>query len=223
MGGGVFFADFGAHQFAKFFDGVMHDETDVSNAETGDAGNLLVGAVVQKLEPHDFALVGAQPVHTTPDVLIELMHASTLRWIRLMIGRRFDDLLVANIQPLLFAQDVEGTVAADGEQPGFKIITDALRLREVKPQHGVLHDFTRTLDVSTEDAGCVGDKRAFMLVQRPPDQHGGFILYVWVGHARVQGWNGQTQAKIRAIGKLPPFFTLETVILWQVPTLSWPL
>ncbi len=208
MGGGVFLADVRAHQFAEFLDGVMHDEADVADAEPGDVGDFLIRAVMLKLEPHDLALVRPQSVHATPDVLIELMHARALGRIRFVIRRGVDDLIVAQIKPLLLAQDVKGTVAADGEEPGFEVVSDLLRLGEVEPQHRVLHDVTRTLNVSTEDACCVGDKGAFMLVQRTPDQHGGFILYVWVGHARVQGWNEQTLVKIRPGRKLTPFFHL---------------
>lgn len=164
MGGGIFFADVRAHQFAEFLDGVVHDEADIADTESGDACDFLVRAVVQKLEAYDFALIGPQTVHTTPDVFVKLMHAGILRGVRLLIGGRIDDILVAKVQPLLLAQDVERTVAADGEQPGFKIFADSIRLREVKSQHRILYDIPRTLDVSTKDAGCVGDKSAFMLV-----------------------------------------------------------
>ena len=111
--------------------------------------------------------------------------------------RRLLEGAFAEVEAVILAEDVEGAIPADGVEPGFEIVPHASWLGEVELEKRILHDIAATLDVSTEDAGCVGDKGAFMLVQRPPDQHGGFILYVWVGHARVHEGNEQTQEEIR--------------------------
>jgi hypothetical protein len=92
------------------------------------------------------------------------MQSGVLGGIRLMVGRGVHDLVVAKLKPLLLAENVERTIAADGEQPRLEVFADTIRLGEVEPQHGVLHDIARTLDVATENACCVGDESAFMLV-----------------------------------------------------------
>ena len=92
---------------------------------------------------------------------------------------------------MVLAQDVEGTIPADGVEPGFEIVPHAGGIGEVEFEKRILHDIAPTLDVSTEDAGCVGDEIAFMLVEGTPHQDRGFILVWAFGHAeRVRGWNG---------------------------------
>jgi hypothetical protein len=62
MGGGIFFAHLAAHHFAQLLDRVVHDEADIADTESGDAGDFLIGAVVEKFEAHDFTLIRPQPV-----------------------------------------------------------------------------------------------------------------------------------------------------------------
>ena len=45
-------------QLAQFFDGHMHDKTDIAHAEARDVSDLLVGTIVGEFEPDDFLLIG---------------------------------------------------------------------------------------------------------------------------------------------------------------------
>jgi hypothetical protein len=164
-------------------DSVVHDEAHVADGEAGDASDLLVGAIVEKFEADDLALVGPEAVHAAPDVLIELTLDGEVAGIRIVTGGGFENLIVAEVEAVVFAEDVEGAIPADGVEPGFEIVPHASRLGEVELEERILHHIAATLDVSTEDAGCVGDKIAFMLVEGTPHQDRGFILVVAFGHA----------------------------------------
>jgi hypothetical protein len=172
-----------SEEVPQLADGVVHDEAHVADGEAGDASDLLVGAVVEKFEADDLALVGPEAVHTAPDVLIELTLDGEVAGIRVVAGSRFEDFVIAEVEAMVFAQDVEGTIPANGIEPGFEIVPHASGLGEVELEERILHHIAATLDVSTEDAGCVGDEVAFMLVEGTPHQDRGFILVVAFGHA----------------------------------------
>ena len=159
-------------------DGVVHDEAHVADGEAGDASDLLVGAIVEEFEPDDLTLVGTQLVHAAPDVLIKLTLDGEAARIGVVARGGFEDFVIAEVEPVVLAEDVEGTIPADGVEPGFEIIPHASRLGEVELEERILHHIAATLDVSPEDAGCVGDEVAFMLVEGTPHQDRGFILVV---------------------------------------------
>jgi hypothetical protein len=134
-------------------DGVVHDEAHVADGEAGDASDLLVGAIVEKFEADDLALVGPEAVHAAPDVLVKLTLDGEMAWIRVVTGGRFENLIVAEVESVVFAQNVEGTIPADGVEPGFEIVPHTGRLGEVELEKRILHHITATLDVSPEDTG----------------------------------------------------------------------
>jgi hypothetical protein len=57
-----------------------------------------------------------------------------LAGIRVMRGRRFKDLVLAKIKPMVFAENVQGTVPADGVKPRFEIVPHAARIGKVEPE-----------------------------------------------------------------------------------------
>lgn len=168
-------------QLTEFLDGHVHDEADIADAEARDVGDLLVGAVMHEFEANDLLLIRPEVFHKVPDALVELAGNGVFTGVRVVIDGQLDGVLVAEVEPLVLAQHVEGAVSADGEKPGFEIVTDLLRISEVELEHGILHHFTGTLDVAVEDTSGVGDEAALVLIQRPPDKEGGFI---WMGLER---------------------------------------
>jgi hypothetical protein len=134
-------------------DGVVHDEAHVADGEAGDASDLLVGAVVEKFEADDLALVGAEAVHTAPDVLVKFTLDGEMAGIGIVAGGRFEDFVIAEVEAVVLAEDVEGTIPANGIEPGFEIVPHTGRLGEVELEKRILHHITATLDVSTEDTG----------------------------------------------------------------------
>ena len=169
---------FFSEELAKLADGVVHDEAHVADGEAGDASDLLVGAIVEEFEPDDLALVGPELLHTAPDVLVKLTLDGEVAGIGVVTRGGFENIIIAEVEAVVLAEDVEGTVSADGVEPGFEIVPHTSGIGEVEFEERILHDIAATLDVSTEDAGCVGDEIAFMLVEGTPHQDRGFILVV---------------------------------------------
>lgn len=207
---GLLLGGFLREEFPQLADGVVHDEAHIADGEAGDVGDFLVGAVVEKLEADDLALVRPQAVHAAPDMLVKLAIDGDLAGIRFMRGRGLKEFVLAEIEPVVLPQDVEGTIPADGVEPGLEIVPHAGWLGEVELEKRILHDIAATLDVSTEDAGCVGDEVAFMLVEGTPDQDRGFILVGAFWHAcKGRGGTGGRWPKLGSRGHFAGDFSLR--------------
>lgn len=182
--------EFAVQKVAHFFDGHVHDETDVSNAETGDVRDLLVGAVVHEFEANDLALVGAQLFDQFPYSCVQFVGISTFGGVEFEGRRGIDGVFVAPVHAVVLAEDIEGAVAANGEEPGFEAVADFGGVGEVKFEEGILDDIARFFDIPGEDAGGVGDEGGFILVEGPPHQEGSFVLGWRGGHvSTVQDFN----------------------------------
>ena len=197
--------EFAVQELAEFLDGHVHDEAHIADAEAGDFGDLLVGAVVHELEPNDFFLIGAELFHEVPDTLVQLMGDGVFTRVGIKADGHVEHVFIAEIEPVILAQDIERTVPADGEKPGLEVVADLVGVGEVELEHGVLHDLSRALDVTIEDARRVGDEVALMLIQRPPDEQGGFFGLGLVGEHEytVRPLKRFGKEKIRDGSRLP--------------------
>lgn len=172
-----------SQKLAQFADGVVDDEAHVGGGEAGDGGDLLVGAIVEELEADDFALFWPKAVNAAPDVLVQLPIDRGLTGVGFVRKGCLQRLVITEFKTMIFAENVQSTVPADGKKPGFEIFPDTGRIGKVKFEERILDDIATTLVVSTEDAGCVGDEIAFMLVEGTPHQDRGFILVGVCWHA----------------------------------------
>lgn len=82
---------------------------------------------------------------------------------------------VAKVEALLFAEDVQSAIPADGVEPGFDVFLDFGVVGDPQFEESVLHDITGSFGISVEDAGGVADERAFMIFERTLDQLVGFV------------------------------------------------
>lgn len=170
------------HQLAKLFDGHVHDESYVTEAEAGDFGDLLVRAVVDKFEPDDFLLLGFEVLHQLPDARLQLICVSALCRVQVTGWGEPEGIFIAKIQPLVFAQDVHGAISAQSVKPSFEVFPHLVRFGEVEFEQRVLHHFTRAFHITMEDACSVSDESAFIQIQGAPDEEGGFIWIRLNGH-----------------------------------------
>ena len=86
--------------------------------------------------------------------------------------------LRAEIEALLLAQDVEGAVPADGVEPGLDVLAHLVGLGEPELEEGVLHDIARPVNVTIEDACCVGNEAAVIEIESLLDQRGSVVVFV---------------------------------------------
>lgn len=168
-------------QFPEFLDRHVHDEADIAHAEARDVRDLLVGAVMHEFEADDLLLIGAEIFHKIPDTLVKLTGDGAFTGIWIVTDGQTESVFIAEIKSLILAQHIQSAVSADGEKPGFEVVTDLVRVCEVELEHGVLHHFARPFDVAIKDTGRVGDEAALMLIQRTPNEECGFI---WMGLER---------------------------------------
>ena len=168
---------------AKFFQRGMKNEADVANGEAGDFGDLLVGAVVLELEFEDFLLVGGEGFDKLPDAVGEVLDIGLMAGFLVLGGEEGEGGVVAEIEAVVFAEDVEGAIATDGVEPGFEIFADFGVVSDPEFEEGVLDDVTGPFGIPIEDTGGVTDERAFMFLERTLDQLMGFAGVALVWHA----------------------------------------
>jgi hypothetical protein len=161
----------------------MKNEAHVANGEAGDFGDLLVGAVVLELEFEDFLLVGGEGFDKLPDAVGEVLDIGLMAGFLVLGGEEGEGGVVAEIEAVVFAEDVEGAIAADGVEPGFEIFADFGVVSDPEFEEGVLDDVTGPFGIPIEDAGGVTDERAFMFMERTLDQLMGFAGVALVWHA----------------------------------------
>ena len=123
----------------------------------------------------------AEIFHEIPDTLVKLTGDGVFTGIWIVADGETESVFIAEIKTLILAQHIQSAVSADGKKPGFEAVTDLVRISEVELEHGILHHFACPLDVAIKDTGRVGDEAALMLIQRTPDEEGGFI---WMGLER---------------------------------------
>jgi hypothetical protein len=98
-------------------------------------------------------------------------------------GKEGEGGVVAEVEAVVFAEDVEGAIATDGVKPGFEVFADLGVVSDPEFEEGVLDDVTGSLGIPIEDAGGVTDERAFMFLERTLDQLMGFAGVALVWHA----------------------------------------
>jgi hypothetical protein len=130
---------------------------------------------MHEFEADDLTLVGAQFLHQIPDALIKLMGDGIFTGVWVMTDGKTESLFIPQIKPLVFAQDIQGPVAANGEKPSFEIITDTVWLSKIKFEKRILDHLPSALHIPMQNACGVGDEAALVLVQSAPDQEGGFF------------------------------------------------
>ncbi len=155
-------------------EGIVEDETDVADGESGDFGNLLVGAVVLKFEFEYILVIGRESLDQGPDLIGEFLDIGLITRLGLIIRDPFQGFVIVELKPLFFSQDIEGAVATDGEKPSFEILPHLGRVCFAELEQGVLHHIARPFDIPVEDVGGVTDEGAFMFLQRTFDQQMGF-------------------------------------------------
>lgn len=168
---------------AEFFQRGVKNEADVANGETGDFGDLLVGAVVLELEFEDFLLVGGEGFDQFPDTVGEILDIGLMAGLLVLGGEEGKGGVVAEVKAVVFTEDVEGAIAADGVEPGFEIFANFGVVSDPEFEEGVLDDVTGPFGIPIEDAGGVTDERAFMFMERTLDQLMGFAGVALVWHA----------------------------------------
>jgi hypothetical protein len=168
---------------AKFFQRGVKNEADVADSEAGDFSDLLVGAVVLELEFEDFLLVGSEGFDEFPDAVGEVLDIGLMAGFFVLGGKEGEGGVVAEVEAVVFAEDVEGAIATDGVKPGFEVFADLGVVSDPEFEEGVLDDVTGSLGIPIEDAGGVTDERAFMFLERTLDQLMGFAGVALVWHA----------------------------------------
>ena len=168
---------------AKFFQRGMKNEADVANGEAGDFGDLLVGAVVLEFELEDFLLVGGEGFDQFPDAVGEVLDIGLMAGFLMLGGEEGEGGIVAEVEAVVFTEDVEGAIATDGVEPGFEVFADFGVVSDPEFEEGVLDDVTGPFGIPIEDAGGVTDERAFMFLERTLDQLMGFAGVALVWHA----------------------------------------
>ena len=99
-------------------------------------------------ESEDLLLIGGKQFDRLPDAIRQIVGVIRLRGVRAPIAETGDGVIIAKVEPLFFPKDIEGSIPADGVEPGFDIVPDLVGVGEVKFEERVLHDFTRPLHVS---------------------------------------------------------------------------
>ena len=168
---------------AKFFQRGMKNEADVANGEAGDFSDLLVGAVVLEFEFEDFLLVGGEGFDKLPDAVGEVLDIGLMAGFLMLGGEEGEGGIVAEVEAVVFTEDVEGAIATDGVEPGFEVFADFGVVSDPEFEECVLDDVTGPFGIPIEDAGGVTDERAFMFLERTLDQLMGFAGVALVWHA----------------------------------------
>ena len=156
------FGKFLVQQLAEFLDRDVHEKADVADAEAGGRGDVLVRAVVDVFEAEHLALIRGELLDKMPHAIAELVGVARLRGVRPPVAEIGDGVLVAEVEPLFLAQDIEGAIAADRVEPCLDVLPHLVGLGQPELEKGVLYDITRPVNVTIEDAGCVGDEAAFI-------------------------------------------------------------
>ena len=131
---------------------------------------------MHEFEANDLLLVRAELFHKFPDARMEFMRIGIFRGIWIKGDSPFQSIFIAKIKPVVLAENVQSAISADGEKPSFEIIPDFIWVREVEFEEGILDDIARAFVVAIEDSCRVSNEVTLILVQRPPNEEGGFIL-----------------------------------------------
>jgi len=139
----------------------MDQEADVALFKTGDFFDFLVAQALLEFQEDAFALILGKLAEGIHDFLESLAIKEFLIGRVGGAGGFLPADFIERLEAFVFAEDIEGAIAADREKPGFEICGDIFRFLVAKPDEGVLDHIASAIDV-VENRGGISDEWGFI-------------------------------------------------------------